>query len=313
MWAFDGPAPGEVARFAPVAWNTDRESMGTDEDDLDRLYQLPLDEFTAARNALAKQPGASVGIKTLHKPSVPAWAVNQLYWRHRKTYDRLIQAAEQLANAHRQMLTGKRADVAAAEAAHAESVKAALEAVRGVLTAGGDPATPSTITAVTETLQALPGDEPPGRLTRPLKPKGFEALAGLFGGAGAALRLVPPPPKSTAKSGAASQPEAGDKRRAEAERKAEAARRRESEAIESDLKAARAQERQAQATLERARTAHRAAEEERAQLTARLDQLIDRLRELSDAVHLAERDASKAVNARERLELRLAALGTSGS
>jgi hypothetical protein len=33
--------------------------------DIDDLFQLPLTEFTAARNALS------------------AWAVNQPYWRHR--------------------------------------------------------------------------------------------------------------------------------------------------------------------------------------------------------------------------------------
>ena len=36
---------------------------------IDRLYQLPLDEFTAARNALAKEAGAAgAQIRTLQKP-----------------------------------------------------------------------------------------------------------------------------------------------------------------------------------------------------------------------------------------------------
>ena len=48
------------------------------------LYQLPLADFTAARNALAKQAGARASeVKALQKPPVAAWAINQLYWQRR--------------------------------------------------------------------------------------------------------------------------------------------------------------------------------------------------------------------------------------
>ena len=51
-----------------------------DDPALDRLFQLPLDEFTAARNTLAKASGADgAAIRQLSKPPVAAWAVNQLY------------------------------------------------------------------------------------------------------------------------------------------------------------------------------------------------------------------------------------------
>ena len=67
------------------------------DDEIDRLYQLPASEFVAARNALAKQagPGAAT-VKSLEKPNAPAWAVNQLYWTRRKTFDRLMDAATKL-------------------------------------------------------------------------------------------------------------------------------------------------------------------------------------------------------------------------
>ena len=46
---------------------------------LDRLYQLPLSEFVSARNALAKESGTdSAEIRSLPKPSLPAWAVKVL-------------------------------------------------------------------------------------------------------------------------------------------------------------------------------------------------------------------------------------------
>ena len=53
-------------------------------DEIDQLFALPLDEFTAARNELArrlKQDGdaeAAEGVRGLAKPTVAAWAVNQL-------------------------------------------------------------------------------------------------------------------------------------------------------------------------------------------------------------------------------------------
>ena len=56
------------------------------DDLIDQLYQLPLDEFTAARNALAKSSGQA-SLKALEKPTLAAWAVNQLYWHQRATYD----------------------------------------------------------------------------------------------------------------------------------------------------------------------------------------------------------------------------------
>ena len=46
-------------------------------DEVDRLYELPLEEFTAARNELAKRLG-DTSVKELKKPTVTAWTVNQL-------------------------------------------------------------------------------------------------------------------------------------------------------------------------------------------------------------------------------------------
>ena len=52
--------------------------------DIDRLYSLPLAEFTPERNELAKRlrkdgdTDAAAAVKALKKPSVAAWAVNQV-------------------------------------------------------------------------------------------------------------------------------------------------------------------------------------------------------------------------------------------
>jgi hypothetical protein len=147
-------------------------------DDLDRLYQLPLDQFTAARNALAKERGQPE-IKALEKPNVAAWGVNQLYWHDRTRYDRVISSSERLRGEHRKLLAGKPSDIRDAEKAHRDAVREALDRVKALLAGAGHPATDQTLAAVQETLSALPAGDAPGRLTRPLKPLGFEALAGM--------------------------------------------------------------------------------------------------------------------------------------
>ena len=145
--------------------------MARADDKIDALYQLPLDEFTPARNALAKELGDST-IKKLDKPNAAAWAVNQLYWRDRKAYDEVIKAAERMRGAYKQMLAGKTADVRGAEEIHEEALREAKQAARKLLEAGGHPNPEVVMMPVAETLDALPGDEPPGRLTKPLRRMG---------------------------------------------------------------------------------------------------------------------------------------------
>ena len=148
--------------------------------EIDKLYQLPLDEFTAARNALAKGAGGAAGdVKGLQKPPVAAWAVNQLYWHRRAEYDALVEAAETLRAAHKAVLSGKGADLRAASKEHEEALEAALKATLAVLQESGNPATDATKGAIATTLRGLPASEPPGRLSRVLQPGGFEMLAGV--------------------------------------------------------------------------------------------------------------------------------------
>ena len=92
------------------------------DDQIDQLYQLPLGQFTPARNVLAKAAGPRAAeIKGLEKPNAAAWAVNQLFWRERPIYDELIEASQQLRTAYRQQLAGESPDVRAAEVAENEA------------------------------------------------------------------------------------------------------------------------------------------------------------------------------------------------
>jgi hypothetical protein len=156
--------------------------------DIEGLYQLPLAEFTPARNALAKESGKA-GIRHLEKPSVPAWAVNQLYWRERKAYDKLVRASERVRAGHAQRMKGRKIDLPLLEQQHGAAVKDASARVRDILARAGDAATPATMKAVIDTLQALPGGEP-GRLTRALAPIGFDAFGALLKGAVTAKSLA---------------------------------------------------------------------------------------------------------------------------
>jgi hypothetical protein len=164
------------------------------EAEIDRLYQLPLDEFTPARNALAKGAGAEAArIRALAKPPIAAWAVNQLYWKNGDLWNALLAAADNAQRAHRAVLSGRAGDVRAASKVHDEAVEKALKATLGLLTNAGHPVTDATKYAIGTTLRALPGDEPPGRLTRTLQPAGFGMLTGLPIAPGAARPAKPAP------------------------------------------------------------------------------------------------------------------------
>ena len=172
--------------------------MSERDEPIDRLYQLPLDEFTPARNALAKE-AKRAELKALEKPNVAAWAVNQLYWKFRDDYDQLVEAAQRLRAEHRKLLSGKGSDIREPERLHREAIRAALDRIKALLKESGHAASDQTLNAVQETLAALPSAESPGRLTKPLKPLGFEALAGvtISPSAKPQLRVVPSPKKES--------------------------------------------------------------------------------------------------------------------
>ena len=72
---------------------------------LDKLYSLPRETFTAERNALAKelkQDGAteeSAAITRLRKPTLAAWALNQVARAQREEVERLFSAQAEMEQA----------------------------------------------------------------------------------------------------------------------------------------------------------------------------------------------------------------------
>jgi hypothetical protein len=216
------------------------------------LYALPLGDFTAARDALAKQlrdggdPDGAAAVKQLRKPSVVAWAVNAAAREHPEDVEALLEAGRNLRSAQRRTLTVAGTDELRRATEDRRAVlqrltDAALAAI-GDRGAAHRAAIEGTLTAASiddEVAQRLSE----GTLDREARPEaGFGAVEGfemLTGGAGSAAEPEESP--------AAARREAGRERaRAlrEAERRAEAAERTAQRAAEH---AARLKEKAAEA------------------------------------------------------------------
>ena len=148
---------------------------------IDELYKLPLDEFTKARNALAKTLTADdkKNVTSLVKPSVAMWVVNELYWHDAPTYKALVDASEKLRAAHRAALTGRNVDTRKPDELHRTTLEKALAKAAAIVEKHGAPLSDAARDAVRRTLAVLPTDEPPGRLTREPPPVGFSLLTGI--------------------------------------------------------------------------------------------------------------------------------------
>jgi hypothetical protein len=263
----------------------------TSDSGIDRLYQLPLSEFVAARNALAKEAG-DPEVKTLQKPSLPAWAVNQLYWRHRAVYDDVTARAEDLRATHVATQHGKRADLRGASRDHEQAVDAALKATLALLEEEGQPITDATKQSVATTLRGLPGDEPPGRLTRQIEPRGFDMLAAAAAAGGRKVKAAAPAAKAPV---VALSPKA-DRKKDDAERAAE--RERVAAARDALAAATRATRIAEQAARREEFEAARAARDaEKAQ--QRVKDAKAAVAEMQEALATAEREAADAGAARD--------------
>jgi hypothetical protein len=240
---------------------------------VDRLYTLPLQEFTGARNELAKELRAAGDreaadrVKALRKPSRSAWAINRLRQEDRAVLRSALKAGQALRSAQSGALSGasgeklreraraeRRAVADAAE--RAAQIEPSLterdrERIRGTLHAGaGDDEVRTEIDS--------------GRLTSDHEPVGLGPLEGFAGGS------APSPPKRPPASGRTS----GDSRKLTQARGTERMAKRALEAAERNLEkrrkaAVRAQEELSEAEQQladaRAAVAETSAERERAE------------------------------------------------
>jgi DNA repair exonuclease SbcCD ATPase subunit len=166
--------------------------LATLEREIDRLYALPLDEFTARRNELAKrlkkqgEEDAADEVTALVKPSVPAWTINQLARRQKKEVQALLTTGTRLRKAQERALAGGGPDaLQAARAEERESVRDLTQRAAAILEEAGRPATRAVLERVRATLGAAVLTDPEraalkaGRLTTEVQVSGFDALAGI--------------------------------------------------------------------------------------------------------------------------------------
>jgi hypothetical protein len=148
---------------------------------IDDLYKLPLDEFTSARNTLAKTLSGDEkkAVASLVKPSLPMWIVNQLYWDESATYKALVDASEKLRAAHRAALAKGNVDTRKPDELHKTTVEKAFAHALALAQKRGIAVSDAARDAIRRTLTALPTDEPAGRLTREPPPVGFSLLTGI--------------------------------------------------------------------------------------------------------------------------------------
>jgi hypothetical protein len=240
----------------------EKPSKSTLDEAIDDLYRLPPGEFTARRNALAKTLAGEERerVRHLEKPSAVPWAVNQLYWRDRPLFDRLMKAGAALRTAQIDALEGRRNRVAEATAAHRQAVGAALARATALAHAEDvrPPAEP--LTRMLEALSTAPAlPAAPGRFTQVLQPSGFEAMAG----------VVPAGPRAVEDDHRA-KPDGGKGRAPDIDRRA------------------------LEAAVVRARAALEAAEQAEARAAMRLRAARDRVSECEADVRSAQKDVAQA-------------------
>ena len=222
------------------------------ESSIDRLYQGPFEGFVAARTALAKTlTGADAQrVKALEKPTAVAWAVNQLYWHARPVYDRLIKSGGALRSAQIAALGGRAADVRGAADTHRKAIAGAVaEAVRLAASERRETKRRRVVADRWRSCRSRPHPpESPGRLTKPLRPAGFEALAGVTVKAPAHVRSQPEPaPEKKPPAVKPPSPRLVEDARTRQRKEAEAERQRQAEIKKAEAALARAQSAEADA------------------------------------------------------------------
>jgi hypothetical protein len=263
----------------------------THREEVEHLFRLPLDQFTAARNALAsrlKKNGhaeQSEQVKALNKPPVSAWAVNQLFWHRRPLFDALLTSGANLRNAQAEQLAGRKGDLREALDAHREALSALTSHAADLLRDAGHSPSPDTLRRVTTTLEALSaygdgaGAPQPGSLTLDVDPPGFEALAALVPRVGGDGNHVGEPPrvlrfqqKTPAKpSRKKLTPEEAERAEREERRAKTAEAKAQIQEAERALRAARTEAGRAEAALKKVAAVSREVEKERAELEKKLE------------------------------------------
>ncbi len=236
-------------------------------DDIDALFRLPLTEFIGARKILAAQlkkggmADEAERVSALGKPSISAWTVNQLYWRHREEFDELIATGQRFRKAQ---ASGKMINMREALDARREALSHLSDLATELLSNAGHNPSLDALRRIASTLEAVSAqssvDGPtPGRLTHDIDPPGFDSFGSFVPGPVTSKRETE---KSTSKKSVT----VVSKTQQKADAAAEAGRRKEERqvrinAAKVSLQRARKSLTEARATARSLEAAHRKAAE----------------------------------------------------
>ena len=162
------------------------------DEELDRLFELPPAEFTAARNDLvgrlkkANQTDAAERVKGLRKPTIPIWALNQVARHHSGDVEELTKASEELRAAQESSIAdGDRERLRGATTAERDALRQLTQRAAQLLEATGQKPTPAVLERVSATARSAAID-PRGRellaagmLVEELESSGFAAFEGM--------------------------------------------------------------------------------------------------------------------------------------
>ena len=281
----------------------------------DDLYGLPLDRFVAERAALAKALRAdgrraeSSDVAGMRKPSVAAWAVNQLVRTQSRALQGLFGAGDALREAQTELLAGRgdgRALLRAAGERERAAVERLVDTARGLLTSQGQELSATVVERVADTLHAAALDEGArehvreGRLERELRHVGLglgESASNAQAAAPRAAKSKPRARKSAAARGPTETARGERERPARAAKQPTAQQRADPEQTAA-RKTARSAEASARRRSERAAHALRAAQERRDRAARALD-------EADDALAAAREQAVAATRAQQRAQAEL--------
>ena len=300
---------------------------GTDTDleaEVDVLYEREPDAFVAARDDLVRRLRSAgrrddaASVKRLRRPTVAAWALNQLSRRRREDVQRLIRHGDELRRVQEELLVGRGRDqLRAATSARRATLDELADATLTLLSEGGRTGVEAHRDDVLSSLEAA-SLEPEagaallqGRLTTGLTPTaGFDLLGAPSGAASGRqdVTAAPEPGTRPGAGSAATDAAAHQARLAEARQVAADARdlaeRRRTEAGEVAETAARARRlaREAEQEVERLARELESARRTAARAASAADDAESRLADAERVADKAERQAAAAEASLARLE-----------
>ena len=259
------------------------KATGAD-DQIDRLFSLPPEQFIAARDEVAKRlkaedmPEEAAEVGALRRPTVAAWAANQVARRHPADIEELLAAGETMRSAQRRVLSGAReGGFREATDRRRKAVTKLTRSAEQVLKDSGHASAGAT-EAVSATFEAASLDEEAaeqlraGRLSKELPaPAGFGGVEG--------FQVVPGAREERPAKGARPKKEDGGAARKAAEREARQ--------LATEAAQARRHAIKARADADRAR-------ERMENLLAQVEEARAKTRDLEKIARDAESDAKRA-------------------